>query len=77
MSVGRFQHLFLAAYKAGRKTPEDFAHYVWEIIAAQGQKLLIDGAALETEEDNLRELLEQAKTFHDKSLVIMRGLKVI
>ena len=77
VSVGRFQQLFLAAYKAGRKTPEEFAQFAWEILAAQGQKLLKDGVALETPDENLRELLEQAKTFHDKSLVIMRGLKVI
>jgi hypothetical protein len=77
VSVGRFQQLFLAAMKAGRKTPEEFAQYVWEILASQGQKLLKDGATLETPEENLRELLEQAKAFHDKGLPIMRGLKVI
>ena len=63
--------------KAGRKTPEECAQYVWEIIAAQGQKLIKDGATLEMPEDNLRELLEQAKNFHDKGLPIMRGLRVI
>ena len=77
VSVGRFQQLFLAAMKAGRKTPEECAQYVWEIIAAQGQKLIKEGATLETPEENLRELLEQAKAFHDKGLPIIRGLRVI
>ncbi len=77
VSVGRFQQLFLTAAKAGRKTPEEFAQFAWEILAAQGQKLLKDGAALETPEDNLRELIEQAKAFNQTGLPILRGLKVI
>jgi hypothetical protein len=77
VSVGRFQQLFLTAARAGRKQPEEFAQFAWEILAAQGQKLIKDGAALETPEDNLRELTEQAKAFNQKGLPIMRGLRVI
>jgi hypothetical protein len=60
-----------------RKTPADLGRFVWDILAAQGQKILKDGASLETAEDNIAELTIQAQTFADKQLPILKALQVV
>jgi hypothetical protein len=52
------------------------AQRTWEVIAAQGQKLLKEGRPLESAEENLAELGAQAKTFHEAVLPVLRGLGV-
>jgi ABC-type glycerol-3-phosphate transport system substrate-binding protein len=54
--VGRFQQLFLLAMSQGKKQPAEWAQFVWQILSAQGQKLVKDGKTLETPEENLAEL---------------------
>ncbi|HCI15031.1 MAG TPA: hypothetical protein DFK12_14100 [Gallionellaceae bacterium] len=48
--VGRIQQLFLLAMGQGKKQPAEWAQFVWQILSAQGQKLVKDGKTLETEE---------------------------
>ena len=77
VSVGRFQQLFILALAQNRKAPADLARFVWDILAAQGQKIVKDGAPLETPEDNIAELTIQAQTFADKQLPILKALQVV
>ena len=77
VSVGRFQQLFVLALAQNRKAPADLARFVWDILAAQGQKIVKDGAPLETPEDNIAELTIQAQTFADKQLPILKALQVV
>lgn len=74
--VNRFQQLFLTSIGQGKKLPAEWAHDVWQIIAAQGQKLLKDGKALETAEENIAELTSQAQSFADKQLPILKALQI-
>lgn len=74
--VNRFQQLFLASLGQGKKHPAEWAQQVWQIIAAQGQKLVKEGKALETAEENLAELTIQAQTFADKQLPILKALQI-
>lgn len=74
--VTRFQQLFLLAKQQGRKKPEDWAQFVWTILSAQGQRLVKGVNTLETAEDNLAELLTQAKTFAEKQLPILKALQI-
>lgn len=74
--VTRFQQLFLLAIKAGKKTQEEWAAYAWEILESQNQKLLKDGAMIESGEENLAELTLQAKTFASKQLPILKALQI-
>lgn len=76
VSVQRFEQLFLAAQSGGQKTPEDWARAAWSILAAQAQKILKDGKALETPDENLAELTGQAKAFAEKRLPILKALGV-
>lgn len=76
IGIGRFSQLFLLAVESGKKTPEEWAAYVWQILQTQGQKIIKDGKTLESAEDNLKELTEQANTFETKQLPILRALQI-
>ena len=75
-TVNRFQQLFLISLAQGKKQPADWAQYAWQVLAAQGQKLLKEGKTLETAEENLAELTAQAQTFADKMLPILKALQI-
>lgn len=75
--IGRFPQIFLLALKAGRKTPADWAAFAYEILAAQGQKIIKDGKMLENDEDNLVELTTQATDFAENGLPILRALAIV
>jgi len=76
VSVGRFQQLFLLALSNGKKQPADWVRFVWQILQAQGQKLVKEGKTLETPEENLAELTAQAITFAEKQLPILKALQI-
>jgi hypothetical protein len=63
VTVGRFQQLFLAAQRAGALEAQDIARSAWQVLAAQGQRLVKDGRTLETEQENLAELTQQAQAY--------------
>ena len=74
--VGRFHQLFVLALQQGKKKPEEWAQYAWDILAVQSQKIIKDGEPLESPGENLAELTEQAKTFAEKYLPILRALQI-
>lgn len=74
--VPRFQQLFLLALQQGRKQPQEWAAFVWDVLRAQNQSILKDGKALATPEENLAELNEQAAVFAQKQLPILKALLI-
>lgn len=76
IGVPRFGQLFLEAIQLGKKNPQEWASYVWELLQVQGQKIIKEGKTLESVEENLNELIEQAKTFEAKQLPILRALRI-
>jgi hypothetical protein len=76
VNVARFPQLFLLAREQGKKDPKDWAQFVWSILASQGQRMLKDGKALETEAEHLAHLTEMAEEFSAKQLPILKALKV-
>ena len=74
--VQRFQQLFLLARRQGHKQPQDWANYVWAVLAAQSQRLLKDGKSLDTAEANLAELTAQAVEFAEKRLPVLKALQI-
>ena len=76
VSVGRFQQLFLLALSNGKKQPADWVQFAWQILQAQGQKLVKEGKTLETAEENLAELTTQATAFAEKQLPILKALQI-
>ena len=74
--VGRFQQLFLLALEKGEEKPEEWAGFVAQILAAQGQKIVKEGKPLETTEEHIAELTTQAHEFSVKQLPILKALQV-
>ena len=75
-AVNRFQQLFLVSIGQGKKQPTEWALYVWQTIAAQGQKVVKEGNPLETAEKNIAELTAQSQTFAEKQLPILKALQI-
>ncbi len=75
--VPRFHQLFLLARQQGRKTLPEWAQFVWQLLAAQGQHLIKEGQTLQTPEENLAELTAQAKAFADRHLPVLKALQVV
>lgn len=76
VAVARFHQLFLLAKQQGHKQPQDWASFVWNLLAMQGQRLLKEGKTLETAEENLAELTSQAQSFAEKQLPILKALQI-
>ena len=76
--VDRTHQLFLQAIEKGaQEHPQILAEGVWQIFKEQGQKIVKDGEILESDEDNLIELVAIAKDFIALHLPAYRALKVI
>ena len=77
VGVGRFHQLFVLAMQQGKKKPEDWAAFVAQILASQGQKIVKEGKPLETAEEHLAELTTQAHEFAVKQLPSLKALQII
>jgi hypothetical protein len=73
----RFHQLFLAALAQGRTTPDEWAAHVWEVVAAQGQRIRRDGRTLETAEENIAELVADARQFAERRLPMLKALQIV
>ena len=76
VQVGRFPQLFLLASSQGKKQPHEWAQFVWQILSAQGQKIVKERKTLESEQENLDELTEQAKAFALKGLPVLKAYQI-
>jgi Predicted methyltransferase regulatory domain len=75
--VDRLQQLFVAALYDGKNTPQEWARSAWGVLASQEQKVMRDGKPLETEEESLAVIRDQAETFQEKHLPILRALGIV
>ena len=75
--INRFQQLFIAAHKLGRKQPRELADHVWSLLSIQGQRLLKEGKTIEDAEENITELTAQAQAFVDKQIPILKAMQII
>jgi hypothetical protein len=60
----------------GYQNSEDWAQFAWNVLKVQGQRLLKDGNTLETPEENLEELKQNAIEFENKRLPIFKALNI-
>ncbi|MBR0293091.1 MAG: class I SAM-dependent methyltransferase [Acidaminococcaceae bacterium] len=75
-NIGRIQQLFLHFLWEGKK--ESVLHKeVWNILKSQSRNLIKDGKMLETEKENLAELKEQSKAFLEKTLPVLKTLRIV
>lgn len=74
--VGRFQQLFLQARADGEKDPQKWARAVWRELALQGQRIVKDGKRIESPEDNLAQVLKEAREF-EKNWAFYESLQLV
>ncbi|CAK0771314.1 Methyltransferase [Gammaproteobacteria bacterium] len=74
--VARFHQLMLLARTQGRKQPAEWAAFVWQILSAQGRRLIKEGQTLATAEENLAELSAQAQMLADQWLPVLKALQI-
>jgi hypothetical protein len=74
--VSRSEQLFLRARAEGRTDPAEWARFAWAAIERGGQRMLKDGKAVESPEENLAMLLQQANTFVEHRLPLLQALRV-
>lgn len=75
--VNRFHQLFILARSQGRKTPEEWVQFVWQILSSQGQLILKDGRTLQTVEENIAELRFQASEFVEKKFPVLKATGIV
>jgi SAM-dependent methyltransferase len=73
VNVDRFEQLFLLARQ--NKQPDPPA-LVWQTLSTLGQRLIRDGQAIATPEENLAELRTRYETFADKRLPVLEQLGI-
>ncbi|CAK0759445.1 Methyltransferase [uncultured Gammaproteobacteria bacterium] len=72
--ASRIEMLFLAGLAHGLKDPAAFA---WERVKKSGRKLVKNGTALESDQDNLEEMRSIWTHFAEKRIPILRRLGVV
>ena len=77
LQFSRIHQLFILASLEGKKSPKDWAAFAWEHLQQIGQKLIKDGKAVNSEEDNLAELNRLAEEFKSKGLKLARDSLII
>ncbi len=75
--IQQFQQMFLLALRDGRKLPQEWAEFVFQRMTAQGRQFVLNGKTLETEDEGRQALLDDATTFADKQLPILKALQVV
>jgi SAM-dependent methyltransferase len=76
VAIGRFDQLFLNAWREGRDNPGAMAEAVWAILLPQNQRLISKGETLMDAADNLAELRRMAENFLSKGLPILKALQL-
>ena len=75
--LNRIQKMFLAAIKAGKKTPKDWAEFAWKIISSQNQRIVNDGKEISTAEESINHLTKESRDFSKKQIPILKALNIM
>lgn len=76
IAMNRFEQLFLLSIQKGQALPIEWAQSAWEILSSQDQRIVKEGKPIELAQDNLAELVCQAKEFEHKRLPILKALEI-
>ena len=77
VSVNRFDQLFITSIHNGGKTADDWVEYVWQVLKAQNQRLVLDGKTLESEQENREHLQDLARKFSETQLPKLKELHIV
>jgi hypothetical protein len=69
--------MFLLERSKGVGDPSDWGKAAWKTLQEQGQRLVIAGQVLQTDDENLAELIRQATEFSKVRLPALLNLLVL
>ena len=75
--VNRVEQLILSNLIQGKKDSNDLVQSTWSILNLQNHKLVKDGAAIQSDEDNLAEMSRLVSEFKETRLPILKALEVL
>lgn len=76
IAASRIVQLFMLALEGKAATDEELAQFAWQRLSARNQRLVQDGKALETDEENLAELKKRAGEFLNKVRPVFSALGI-
>lgn len=76
IAIGRFEQLFLSLFYQNVTDSVDLAKSVWKMLHGQGHKIVRNGKVIETDEDNINELIRQAGVFVEHKLPLLKALQI-
>jgi hypothetical protein len=76
IGANRWEQLFLLARADGKSKPAEWAASAWATVSAQAQRVVENGKTLETPEENLKHITDEAASFAEKRLPAFRALGI-
>lgn len=77
IAVNRIEQLFFSAYLDGKQKPKEMALSAWDNLKEFGQRLVVEGKNLESDDDNLKEMESLASSFFESRLPILKSLIIV
>lgn len=77
INLDRVQQLFVLSMKDGSKDASALAAGVWNLLSAQGQRLVDEGQPLQSEEENLNFLMKRATKFLADQVGLFKALQIM
>jgi SAM-dependent methyltransferase len=74
-SVPHLCQSYIAAMQQGRTAPRDLAMYVWD--GNSGERLIKNGKPIESDEDNIAELVLLADQFNERLAPILKAIQIM
>ena len=68
--------MFLSALEENLSKPEELTKFVWEKLKLQGEKIVSDGKVMQSDEDNMKYLIDLAEKFLSSKLPELNRLEV-
>lgn len=76
IAVARMEQLFLLALGQGKKTYAELANDAWDVLQAQGHRVVKAGQAIDSAHENIAELSAAAREFLQRRLPILKMLEI-
>lgn len=77
IGINRFEQLFLRSSFFGESTPEKWAKGAWFSLQQHGQKINKEGKIIDSDQENLLELIRQAENFELNRHSIIKNLLLL
>jgi hypothetical protein len=75
--VGRFDQMFLLAKSNGLNNANEWVKSAWDNISSKGEVIVKNGVELNSDKENIEELVSQANLFAKTRLPVLEALHVI